>query len=277
MSFLSWLQGFGNPPSDYRQFVPWGETLKNNLGNYLVQVRRVAGGTASADFDLQWTNYGFAVPDVAIVVEGDNHWHTYDNGANWSPATAADAEQTGHMRISLDTTLKTGYLWCDSSAQLIASYSDLNDYLIANLADDELRRWITQATWTSTSEATFDLRRPMDGMANADIIDLYWNSGTASRLGMDADTVTTSSFGLSGGVGDAIPNDVGSDFQFQFGSTKFLLPDYRELLLMGASAFGGGTDVAQNALFGVDAILSPAGKGNKTPSFLGGISVQIRA
>lgn len=224
-------------------------TLLNNLGNlngswfnarsqlqklisytpHLLSVQYTAGGTPSGSFAALWSPY--ACPDVALVMEGTTLWFTTNGGSSWANPTIGSTIPTGTLDWSLNSTLKSGYLWVDGSAQLIASYSALNTYLNTHVPVAQRRRDLIMSAWTSSSQATFTISNNMNGLANGDVVNLYWNSGSNSRLSMTVSGASTSSMTVSGGSGDSIPNSVGSAAAFNFANTKFIIPDSRGRVL----------------------------------------------
>lgn len=243
--FTTYLANKGESPSTYLEFRSWMLDLVNQLPQ-LETAKWVAGGTSSATFAAQWLPY--ACPDVAFVIEGSVLWYTEDGGLNWGAISQASTVSVGRIEFCFDTSLPSGYLWLDGSAQLVASYSALNTYLNTNISAANRRKAMFQTTWTSTSQATFTFVRPFSGLANGDTVDLYWNSGTNSRLGMTVSASSTTVMTLSGGTGDNIPNSgIPTIFTFNFSTLKFLLPDGRGVILTGDSSMGGGTDYGQGS------------------------------
>lgn len=212
-----------------------------------MRIATVANGTSTSDFYLQWSPY--AIPTSAMVIEQSvppNVWITYDGGGSWINITGASSIPTGTYLMGL-AELQTGYLWCDGSAQAIASYSTLNTHLNTVVGATTRRYWnaMLQSSWSSGSDVTFAFRRTKSGIANADSVNLYWGTGlTSSRLAMTVGSAATTGFNLSGGAGDSIPNSTTTVFYWEFAATKFTLPDMRDTIIYGASDMDGSGSAA---------------------------------
>lgn len=238
--FTTFMQNKGKPPSTYREFRAWMEDVANELPQ-LETAKWVAGGTATTSFAAEWSPY--AAPTVAFMVEGNALWYTKDGGLNWAAISLASSVDTGRIEFCFNSTLPSGYLWLDGSAQLTASYTALNSYLNTNISAANRRKWIFQTTWTSTSQATYTFVRPFSGLANGDVVDVFWNNGSNSRLGMTVSGASTTVMTVSGGTGDALPNSPAPIlFSFSFSTTKFMLPDARGIIPVGDTLMGSGTD-----------------------------------
>jgi len=235
----------GIVPNNWNNFRGKYQEMLNRAGDF-VEIRRVAAGTPTGNFSAQWTNYGFAVPQVAMVYEGTNIWFTYNNGSSWSAATLASSDPVGTIKITLDKTAPSGWLFLDGTAYSISSYSALNTYLSTNYTAAERRVAVKQTAWASASQATFAFSQPIGGIANSDSFNLYWNNGSSSRLSMTASSVSTTSMVLSGGSGDNIPNNFASlvrtqGYRIDFAANKFFVPDARNKTIVGAEKMGTNT------------------------------------
>lgn len=234
--FTTYIANKGKAPSTYREFRGyWNEFLEST--SLLEESKWVAGGTATSAFAGQWSPY--AVPSVAFVVEGSALWYTNDSGANWAAISLASSVATGRLELCFDTTAPTGYLYADGAAVAVASYSALNTYLNARISATNRRRFMVQNTYTSVSLASYDLIVPMAGIAVNDTVDVFWNSGANSRLGMTVTVAASSAITVSGGAGDALPNSASPIlFSFNFSTTKFILPDFRNRAVWGTYDMG---------------------------------------
>lgn len=235
MSYLSFLTGLGRLNGAWRNARAQLQSFIDQ-SPALLTAMYVPNGTPTGDFADQWLPY--ACPDVAIVLEGTTLWITYDGGSNWINPVSPNTIPTGTIDWSFDSTLKSGYLWLDGAAHAISSYSALNTYLNTNIPAAQRRRDLVMSSWTSSSQATFTISNGITGLADGDIINLYWNSGGNSRLSMSVSGSSSSSMTVSGGSGDAIPNSVGMAAAFNFASTKFIVPDARGRVLAAVDNLG---------------------------------------
>ena len=234
-TFLTRLNSVIKAASDYRSHRAQWEQIANEWPQ-LLSVLYVASGTPTSSFAAEWGTYG--CPEEAFMIEGTTLWATTDSGTSWfNPGGGTVGLETGMEINFYSDTLPSGFLWCDGSAQLIASYSDLNTVLAA--LSPVIQRDLVMSAWTSSSDADFTISNGIDGMANGDTVDLYWNSGANSRLGMTVGSSTQTSMNLSGGTGDSIPNSVGMAATFNFAATKFLLPDSRGTMALGNDSMDG--------------------------------------
>jgi len=257
MTYISWLGGLGILGSSIHNIREQLQSFINKSPELLTMMY-CAASTPSSSFAALWSPY--ACPQYAIVMEGTNMWITTNGGVAWFSPTVSSFV-TGDIKEWLDTTVQSGWLFCDGGAELISSYSALSTFLSAR----NIRRPLLMSAWTSSSQATFTISNGIRNLANGDTVNLYWNSGANSRLGMTVSGASSSSFTVSGGSGDSIPNSVGMAAEFKFSATKFLLPDRRGLSPLGNDSMGG---VAANRVTAAaaDTLLSTGGAETHTLS-----------